>query len=343
MNNSSITTIEQLEDELSCPTPAVIDAMACLDGNLVVLGASGKMGPTLCRMAQRAFDAAGKGRKVIAVSRFSDASVKTRMESWGIDTISGNLLDTTFVNKLPQAANVVFMAGMKFGATGNEAMTWAMNTLLPTNICRYYAHSRIAVFSTGNVYGMTAVHRGGSLETDMPNPVGEYAMSCLGRERIFEHFARTQNTDIALIRLNYACELRYGVLVDLAKKIRGRQPIDLSMGMANVIWQADANAMSLMSLSYASNPPFVINIAGPEQLSIERACYALGQRLECEPILTGQPSTTAFLTNGQKAHQLFGYPVVPIATVMNHVASWINRDGYIFNKPTRFEVIDGKF
>ncbi|MFG0250468.1 MAG: NAD-dependent epimerase/dehydratase family protein [Phycisphaeraceae bacterium JB051] len=338
-----INTIEQLEDELSTPTEAVIQALSHLDGNLIVLGAAGKMGPTLCRMAQRAFDQAGKGQKVIAVSRFSDPTLRGRLESWGLATLAGDLLDETFVNQLPDTQNVMFMAGMKFGATGNESLTWAMNTLLPAIVCRRYAHSRIAAFSTGNVYGLTPIHRGGSIETDVPNPVGEYAMSCLGRERIFEYFAQSQGTPVSLLRLNYACELRYGVLVDLAKKIMDATPVDLTMGMANVIWQTDANAMALLSLAHTSTSPFVINIAGPEQISIERICVELGQRLNREPIFTGGPGDTAILSNGQKGHQLFGYPQTSMTTVLDRIAHWLEHDGQLLNKPTKFEVINGKF
>ncbi|MCC6579978.1 MAG: NAD(P)-dependent oxidoreductase [Phycisphaeraceae bacterium] len=343
MTTGLIQTVDELDDALSTPTEAVVKAMSELPGDLVVLGAAGKMGPTLCRMAQRALDAAGQGRHVVAVSRFSDAPMKNRMESWGIRTITGDLLDEAFVRGLPDATHVMYMAGMKFGATGNESLTWAMNALLPAAVCRRYATSRIAAFSTGNIYGLSPLSRGGSVETDAPNPVGEYAMSCLGRERVFEHFSREQGTPVSLLRLNYACELRYGVLVDLARKIMDGKPIDLSMGMANVIWQADANAMALLAMFHAASPPFVVNIAGPEQISIERACLALGERLGQTPVFTGQPGDKAILSNGQKAHQLFGYPRTSMATVMDQVAHWLQLGGQLLNKPTKFEVIDGKF
>ena len=343
MTRQMIENVSQLEDALSCPTPAVIKALSEIQGDLIVLGAAGKMGPTLCNMAQRAFDQVGNGQHVIAVSRFSDSTLKDRLESWGVSTLTGDLLDASFVESLPKAANVIYMAGMKFGATGNESLTWAMNTLLPAHVCRHYAQSRIAAFSTGNIYGLTPLAKGGSLETDTPNPVGEYAMSCLGRERVFEHYAKTQGTAISILRLNYACELRYGVLVDLARKIVDQQPIDLTMGMANIIWQADANAMALLSLAHASNPPFAINLAGPEQISIERVCIALGERLDCKPIFTGEPGNKAILSNGQKAHELFGYPQTSLTTMLDQIANWMNQGGELLGKPTKFEVVDGKF
>ncbi|MEX0654365.1 MAG: NAD-dependent epimerase/dehydratase family protein [Phycisphaeraceae bacterium] len=340
---SQPTSVEALDEMLSRPTPAVVDLFARLSGDLIVLGVAGKMGPTLARMAQRASEAANSPRRIIGVSRFSDPAERKKLEAWGIETLAGDLLDEPFVHSLPDADNVVFMAGMKFGATGNESLTWAMNTLLPANVCRRYARSRIAAFSTGNVYGLAPLASGGSVETDAPDPVGEYAMSCLGRERVFEHYSKTADTPVSLLRLNYACELRYGVLVDLALKVQREQPIDLSMGMVNVIWQGDASAMALLSLEEADAPASVFNLAGPEQVSVRRVAEQLGERLGKTPVFTDQPQPAAILSNGQRGHQRFGYPQLPILTLIDWVAHWVASDGQLLGKTTKFEVRDGKF
>lgn len=338
-----MATISELEDVLSEPTPAVLRFFNEQPGDVIVLGAAGKMGPTLARMARRGLDEAGVEGRVIGVSRFSNIDEKRKLESWDIETIQGDLLDTVFVKSLPNAPHVVFMAGMKFGATGNESLTWAMNTLLPAGVCQRYRDSRIAAFSTGNVYGMTSLHGGGSVETDTPNPEGEYAMSCLGRERVFEHYSQTAGTAVSLLRLNYACELRYGVLVDLAVKIANDQPIDVTMPMANVIWQRDANAMALLSLGHASSPPFILNFAGPEQLSIRRVCERMAEIMGKPVRFEGEQASEALLSNGQKGHRLFGYPTMSIDELMEHVVNWISQGGELLDKPTKFEVRDGKY
>lgn len=335
--------LERLDAALSTPTPGVLAWAAGLAGDVVVLGAAGKMGPTLARMAQRAVEEAGSGRRVVAVSRYSKPGEREKLEGWGVQTLAGDLLDESFVASLPEASDVVFMAGMKFGATGNESLTWAMNTLLPANVCRRYARSRIAAFSTGNVYGMVPLHGGGSLEADPPNPQGEYAMSCLGRERTFEHYSRSGGTAVSLLRLNYACELRYGVLVDLAQRIVAGQPIGLTMPMANVIWQRDANAMALQSLGRAASPPFVLNLAGPEQVSVERVARRLAGLMDKPVAFEGEPGGAAILSNGQLGHRLFGYPTMPVDTLIEHVAEWVGGGGAVLDKPTKFEVTDGKF
>lgn len=338
-----ITTVEALEDRLSDPTPALLEAAKAWSGDLIVLGAGGKMGPTLARMARRAMTAAGVSGKVIAVSRYSDPVQRERIEAAGIETISGDLLDPSFVAGLPEAARVVFMAGMKFGSTGAQSLTWAMNALLPANVCRRYAGVPIAAFSTGNIYGMSPVRLGGSLESDEPNPQGEYAMSCLGRERVFEHHSRTDGTPVTLVRLNYACELRYGVLVDLAQKIWDGKPVDLTMGMANVIWQRDANAMALLALDFAATPARALNVAGPEQVSVRRVCQRLAAELGREASFTGEEGPDAILSNGQLGHRLYGYPTVTMDEMISLVADWTRRGGERLGKPTKFEVRDGKF
>ncbi len=341
----NIQTIEQLEDALSTPTDYVLGALKQLPGDIVVLGVAGKMGITLARMASRALEKIGRAKdRVIGVSRFSNPIDREKLETWGIHTLQGDLLDPTFVATLPEAPNVIYMAGMKFGATGNESLTWAMNTHLPSLICRHYDRSRIAAFSTGNVYGMIPVVRGGSIETDTPNPTGEYAMSCLGRERIFEHFARQNDgPSVVLLRLNYASELRYGVIVDLAQKVKAGQPIDPTMGAFNAIWQQDANAVAIASLAIAAKPASVINIAGPETLSIRRVAEQLARTMGVSVSFVGTESPDAILSNAQKSFRLFGYPTVSISTLIDATAEWVKGGGSLLGKPTHFETRDGKF
>jgi hypothetical protein len=338
----------QLEERLSEPTDRVVQMMARLDGDLIVLGVGGKMGPTLARMARRATDLAGQPRRVIGVSRFAASSQaaaagEAALQSHGIETIRCDLLDEAAVRALPDVPNVVFMAGQKFGSTGSEAFTWAMNCHVPTLVSRRYSRSRIVAFSTGNVYGLTPAGRGGSLETDAPQPVGEYAMSCLGRERLFEHFSRTLGTAVALVRLNYAVEMRYGVLVDLAQRILAGAPIDLAMGYFNVIWQADANAMALCALEHAASPPFIVNVAGPEELRVRETSETLARLLGRRVEFTGSEAPDALLSNGALGWSLFGRPRVDASRLIALTAEWLARNGPTLGKPTHFESRAGRF
>lgn len=339
----TITTESQLDDLLSDPTPAVVETMRRLDGDLLILGVGGKMGPTLARMARRASDMAGVRRRIVGVSRFSQSDLPDQLNRWNIDTLSADLLDPAQLEKLPDSPNILYMAAMKFGATGQEARTWAMNTFLPGLVAQRYKDSRIVAFSTGNVYGLSPVSLGGSVETDPLDPLGDYAMSCVGRERIFEHFSRTNGTPISIVRLNYAIDLRYGVLHDLATRIHADQPIDLSMGNVNVIWQADANAHTLQSFDHASSPPFVVNVTGPELLSIRRLAQQLGHLLDKTPAFINTESPSALLNNAQKSHRLFGPPRVSIARLLHWTADWVKQGGRVLNKPTHFQTRDGKF
>jgi hypothetical protein len=294
-------------------------------------------------MVKRASDAAKVRRRIIGVSRFSSGSLARQLQANGIETISCNLLDEDAVAKLPDAANAIFMTGMKFGSTGQEAATWAMNSYLPGVVCRKFVRSRIAAFSTGNVYGLTSVAAGGSRETDAPCPVGEYAMSCLGRERVFEFFSRERRIPMALIRLNYACELRYGVLVDLAQKVWAGEAVNLSMGHFNVIWQGDANAMALQAFGHLSTPPFAINVAGQEVLSVGAVCEQFARLMKRQARFSGAESGTALLSNAQKSLELFGHPRVKVEQLMEWIADWVMRGGATLGKPTHFESRDGKF
>ena len=339
---SSISTEVELEDRLSEPTPAVVETLGRLQGDLLLLGVAGKMGPTLARMAKRASDVADVRRRVIGVARFSSGG-REALESHGVETIPCDLLDEGEVAKLPDAANVVFMAGMKFGATGNESTTWAMNSYLPGIVCRKYGRSRIVAFSTGNVYGLAPVEVGGSREGDVPQPVGEYAMSCLGRERVFEYFSRKLGIPMAIIRLNYACEMRYGVLVDIARRVWNGESIELGMGYFNTIWQGDANAMTLRAFDWLATPPWVVNMSGPERLSIRAVGEQFGRLYGKPARFTGTESTTAFLSNARAGLERLGAPRLPVSRLIEWVADWVAGGGKLLGKPTHFESRDGRY
>jgi dTDP-4-dehydrorhamnose reductase len=342
-NESSIVSIDQLELLLSEPSDATVRALAALQGDILILGAGGKMGPTLARMARRASDAAEISRRVIAVSRFSSSALPQKLQSWNVEPIACDLLDPAALSNLPDAPNVIYMAGMKFGSTGQESLTWAMNSFLPGVVAHRFRQSRIAAFSTGNVYGLSPVSKKGSQETDSLDPVGEYAMSCLGRERIFEHFSRTANTKMSILRLNYATELRYGVLVDVAQRVFAGKPVALSMGYLNAIWQADASSVALQSLLHASSPPFVLNIAGPELLSVRRVAEDFAARFHKRTEFDGVEAPDALLSNAQKSFQLFGPPRVSYEQMTAWIAAWIERGDETLAKPTHFENRAGRF
>jgi nucleoside-diphosphate-sugar epimerase len=317
--------------------------MGRIDGDLLLLGAGGKMGPTLARMARRASDLAGVRRRVIGVSRFSVGGIEQRLAGHGVETIRCDLMDRAQLDRLPAAPNLIFMTGMKFGSSGNAGLTWMMNVYVPGMVCERFAKSRIVAISSGNVYGLSRLLRGGSVESDVPSPVGEYAMSTLGRERIFEHFGRAIGTPLTLVRLNYANELRYGVLSDLARSVWNEQPIDLEMGAFNAIWQGDANAAVLAAFDLVSVPPRVINVAGPEQLSVRSVALEFGRLLEKQVTLRGAEAADALLSNAQTSHRLFGYPRVGARQMMEWIAEWVRRGGESLERPTHFQVRDGNF
>lgn len=339
----SITNVETLEDVLSQPTEGVIETLGRIKGDIIVLGVAGKMGPTLARMAQRASEAAGVRRRVIGVARFSEAQQQTELQAHGIETIRCDLLDEAAVAALPDAPNIVFMAGMKFGSTGQEALTWAMNCHLPAIVSKKYSRSRIVAFSTGNIYGLVPVSGGGSTETDAPNPLGDYAMSCLGRERIFEHFSRRLGIPMAMIRLNYACELRYGVLVDVARRVWAGETVDCAMGHLNTIWQTDANAMTLQALDHVASPPRLLNVTGPELLSVRDMATRFGALMNKRVAFSGSEAPTALLANATLAQRLFGPSRVSVEQMLRWIADWVMRGGASLGKPTHFESRDGKF
>jgi nucleoside-diphosphate-sugar epimerase len=340
----TIADTDELEDRLSEPTEETVQALCAVPGDIVILGVGGKMGPTLARMARRAADRAGGHRRVVGVSRFaSDFRLETQLKSWGIDTLRSDLADPRAYAALPDAPNVVYMAGLKFGSSGQEPLLWAMNALVPGRVAERYRDSRIVAFSTGNVYGLSPVKDGGSIESDPVAPVGEYAMSCLGRERIFQHFSRTAGTKVAILRLNYATELRYGVLVDIAHRIVSGEPVSLAMGHLNAIWQADASAIALRSLPYAAQPAFMLNVAGPELLSTRRVAEDLARRLDLPVRFEGEEAPSALLSNAQRSHALFGYPRVSVEQMIAWIADWVRRGGESLGKPTHFEERAGRY
>jgi len=332
-----------LDDLLSEPSAAAVDAIRAAGGDILVLGAGGKMGPTLARMARRAMDAAGLRFRTIAVARFSSSQLRHTLEAQGVETIPCDLLDEKAVAALPDAPNVIFMAGRKFGSTGDEPLTWAMNTHVPAIVCRRFRESRVVAFSTGNVYGLISRGRGGSREEDVPAPIGEYAMSCLGRERMFQYFSGRSGTRVAILRLNYAVEMRYGVLVDLAQRIAGGEPIDLAMGYVNVIWQGDANAMALAALAHTASPALILNLAGPEELSVRSISEDLARLLGSTVSFAGTEMNDALLSNGTCGYEVCGKPRVGTARLLAWTADWVRRGGESLGKPTHFESRAGRF
>lgn len=339
----SIKDVAELEEVLSTPSPELIEEMSTWDDGLIVLGAGGKMGPTLCRMAANAFREAGSPHTVTAVSRFSDPEEKAKLEAAGVKTVSADLMDPKAVAELPDAKNVVYAAGRKFGSTGSEWLTWASNAYIPGIVAPRYAGSRIAVFSSGNVYPFVPANTGGCTEETPPSPIGEYAWSGLARERIFEYFSRTTDTPMTFIRLCYAVELRYGVLVDLALQIAAGEPVDVTMGAANVIWQRDANDFVLRSLAVADSPPTILNVTGPETVSVRSVSKELAKAMGREVSFVGQEAEDALLVNAGKCFKAFGYPKTSVADMVDLIADWISRGGEIHGKPTGFQTRDGKF
>jgi nucleoside-diphosphate-sugar epimerase len=334
---------EQLDEVLSIPSPAVIEMMKHLDGDLIILGINGKMGLTLGRQALNAIKTAGVDKKVIGVSRFTDPTGREKLEEWGIETIACDLLDRDSVDKLPQVKNIIFMAGRKFGTTGSEELTWAMNTIVPANVGNHFRDSRIVVFSTGCVYSLVSVASGGSVETDSPAAIGEYANSCLGRERAFEYSSKTYGAPTLLLRLNYAVDLRYGVLHDIAQQINNGEPVNNSVGCFNVLWQGDANAYALLALEQTASPAVPLNITGPETVSIAYAATRLAEILDKPLKFAGEAGERSYLNNAAKSFALFGYPRVSLDWIIRQQAEWIKQGNRSLNKPTHFEVNDGKF
>ncbi len=334
---------EALDFFLSEPYPETVEMMKRLPGDIMILGVGGKMGPTLALQAKRAIDTAGVSKKVIGVARFSDPQQKHKLDSHGIETISCDLMDLDKVEALPKMDNLIFMAGRKFGSPGSEALTWMMNAIAPYHVARSFKGKNIVAFSTGCVYSLVSPNSGGSRETDNPLPLGEYANSCLGRERIFDYFSENYGTRTLHYRLNYSVELRYGVLVDIAIKVFHNQPVDLGVSYVNGIWQGDACNRALLCLEHTSSPANIMNITGPELLSIKELALQFGSIFQKEVTFTGQDTETYYLSNSDKSNKLFGNPRISPDEMVKWIAEWIQTGGSILGKPTHFEVTDGQF
>jgi nucleoside-diphosphate-sugar epimerase len=333
----------ELEELLSRPSPADVETLRRLSGDLAILGAGGKMGPSLARLARRAADAAGSSRRVAAVSRFSDAAAVQELRAAGVEAITCDLLDADQVARLPAFDNVLFLAGMKFGSSGRPDLTWTLNTVVPANVARRYSDARIVVFSTGNVYPLVPPATGGSRETDPTGPVGEYAQSCLGRERIFEHYSRERGLRAVAFRLFYAVDLRYGALVDVARKVFTGEPIDLTVGHANVIWQGDASSYALRSLALTQSPPRILNVTGPEVVAVRDLAERFGRRFARAPRFTGSEGPVALLGQTSLCRSLLGPPAVSLERLFDWTARWIEIGGRSLGKPTKYERADGRF
>lgn len=333
-----------LDEVLSRPSPALIEMMQRLEGDIIILGIAGKIGVTLGLMAVRAIQAAGVPTRVIGVSRFSDDAARVYLDAQGIETVRCDVLDRDAVAALPQVRNVIYMVGRKFGTRGAEAATWATNVIAPDNACYHFRQSRIVAFSTGCVYPLVPVASGGSTEADPPHPVGEYAQSCLGRERVFEYWSQTHGTSVCLLRLNYAVDLRYGVLYDIAAKVHAQHPIDLTVSHFNVIWQGDANRQALRCLEHCTVPAQPINITGPETVGVRYVAQQFARLLGTEARFTGsEDGGRMYLSNAAQATALFGYPSVSLLQMIQWQAAWIQAGGKSLDKPTHFDVTDGKY
>jgi nucleoside-diphosphate-sugar epimerase len=338
-----IDSEQQLNFLLAQPSEADIAFAGRLCGDIMVLGAGGKMGPTLAHRLLRALRSAKRKSRVIAVSRFQSADAESQLAEAGVETISCDLLDAESLKALPRVENVLFLAGRKFGSFGDPEVTWAMNTVVPAQVAQHFHDSRIVAFSTGNVYPFVAPEHGGCVESDVPAPVGEYAQSCLGRERIFEFYSKKFKTPCLIFRLNYAIDLRYGVLVDIARQIYEGKPVDISVPAVNVLWQGDANSYAMRSLELCESPARILNVTGPETIQVLRAAEFFARRFQRELLVKGESKGLALLNNADACHAALGYPSVSADELMAAVAGWIETGGANLNKATKFQVTDGRF
>jgi nucleoside-diphosphate-sugar epimerase len=333
----------QIDTFLARPTPGVLETLRRRPGDVLIVGAGGKMGPTVALMAAAALREMGSSSRVKAISRFSNPRSRETLEADGIETIPCDLLEQAAVAKLPDAPNILFLAGQKFGTTEGPELTWAMNTLVPAHVAERYAASRIVAFSTGCVYSFAPVNSGGSREEDPTQPSGDYANSCLGRERVFSYYARKNGTPVALFRLNYAIDFRYGVLVDVAQKVLAGEPVNVASGHANVIWQGDACARAIQSLDLAASPAVPINVTGPETISIRSLALEFGRRFGVEAKITGTEADRVWLNDASKSFAHWGYPTVSLGRMVDWITTWLKSGGATLGKPTHFEVRDGNF
>ena len=339
----SIKNLKELEEELSVPSEELISDLSRIEGDIMLLGIGGKMGPGMGKLALDAIELGGYSKKVYGVSRFSDVKSKNRLEEAGVETISCDLLNDRELQNLPQVENIIFLAGNKFGTTGNEGFTWAMNTYLPGRVAEKFKDSNLVVFSSGNVLPFVPLSSGGATEKTEPKPIGEYAQSCLGRERIFEYFSKINQTPTLIYRLNYAVDFRYGVILELAKSVVQEKEIDLSTENVNVIWQKDANEIGLRALLHTSSPAKLLNVTGPEILSTRWIAEEFGLIFNKTPKFINEPQHTALLSNASECHRLFGYPKTSPKEIIEITAHWLLQGGDEFGKPTHFQERGGRF
>lgn len=333
---------DELEDFMSEPWPETVDLLGRLDGDIMILGIGGKMGPTLGKMVMKAIRQAGVSKKVYGVSRFSEHGLKSGLEHAGIRCLTCDLLNPDDVAKLPRVRNIIYMAGRKFGLKGTDYLYWAMNTIAPAHAARHFPDSDFVVFSTGSVYDLCPADSHGSSENDIFNSIGEYANSCLGRERIFEYYSRENGTKVLLFRLNYAIDLRYGVLYEIGKKVHDGAPVNLEMGYANVIWQGDANNYAVRCLEHAASPPCILNVTG-DKIRIRDVARMFGKIMGRKPVFTGTEAPTAFLSDNSAMKKILGKPPTSLNRMIQWIASWIMKGGRSLDKPTHFQTRDGQF
>ncbi len=343
-------TLEALEERLSRPTGGVRAALERHRGDVAVLGAGGKMGPSLARMVRRALDELGGAharRRVVAVSRWADpaagAAARRRLEGWGVETAAADLLDRRALAALPDAPIVVYMAGLKFGTADAPARMWATNSVAPALVAERYAGARVVAFSTGNVYPLTHAPGRGAAEDHPLTPLGEYSNACVARERVLEWACARHGSPLSLVRLSYAVDLRYGVLVDVAERVRRGEPVDVRTGWVQVVWQGDASAQALASLLRADDPPFVVNVTGPEVLSVAEVAWHFARHFRRQPTLVGRTARDALLSDTSLARRLFGPPEVSSARLLDWVAEWLRAGNPTLGRPTKFEVRDGRY
>ena len=338
-----IQTVDELEERLSRPSDALIEFMRKLDGDIIILGVGGKMGPTLARMAARAVEQSAAPRRITGVSSFSTPGLREQLESYNVATVQADLLAPGATDGLPDAENVIYMVGRKFGSTGAEWNTWATNTIVPVRVAERYCGSRIVMFSSGNVYPFEPVVSKGSTEETPPAPVGEYAMAALGRERMFDYFSHAMGARVLQYRLNYAAELRYGVVLDVAMNVWNNDPVDITTGHLNCVWQGYANDVALQCLGLAESPPHILNVTGPEVVSVREMALGLGAIMDRTPRFTGEEAETALLSDASRCVERFGAPDVSVDTLIEWVAQWVMNNGDVLDKPTHFQTRDGKF